>query len=320
MKRPSLPLPTWTEGRERLRLFGFPLIENIRTFSRATHVSEGLLWRLCRSTSDYYRTVIHEVSSDKSRTLHCPDRRLALVQRWILRRILDRLSPAPYATAYVPEKNIAHHLSPHLGNLYLLVIDIENFFPSIRFDQVRNVFDVIGFPSSGANLLSYICTLDHRLPEGAVTSPSLSNLVFSALDRRIADQASVRNVVYTRYCDDLTFSAEDVRPLLSLRPIIQAMLRKSGFTINKHKTRLGRPGGRRVVCGLAFRGESFGVTRNFKRKVRAMIHNTSLLAPDDESFNRSVRRIRGMASYLHSVDEVRERQLRKYASELGVQL
>ena len=101
------------------------------------------------------------------------------------------------------------NVSPHKTNRYFICIDLEDFFPSISLNRVRKLFLLLGYSTRAVNILTRLCTCGEGLPQGAVTSPAISNLVVSKLDRRIGGYTSRRNIAYTRYADDITISCNN---------------------------------------------------------------------------------------------------------------
>src|SRR5262249_4414324 len=103
-------------------------------------------------------------------------------------------------------KSIVHNAAPHVGQRVLVKMDIVDFFPSIKAARVDAYFRRIGWNAEAAALLVRLCTHQDGLPQGAPTSPRLSNLTLFRFDARVADQVKGRKGVYTRYADDITIS------------------------------------------------------------------------------------------------------------------
>jgi RNA-directed DNA polymerase len=153
------------------------------------------------------------------------------VQYYILRFILQNQPVSSFATGFVRGKGIVHNARLHAGVPFLLNVDLTNFFGSITLIQAMKEFLKIGFPIATADTLAQLCTYGGSLPQGAPTSPALSNLVFAEVDREISALSLDRRLTYSRYADDLTFS--------SLRPIprlfvaeIDRLLVARGFALN----------------------------------------------------------------------------------------
>jgi retron-type reverse transcriptase len=158
-----------------------------------------------------------------------------------------------------------------LNRAFLWNIDLRDFFPSIRKTNVQEAFLSIGYPVKAALLLSSICCLDGKLPQGAPTSPALANLIFTPIDTQIAELVRKANVVYTRYADDLSFSA--LKPITpDLRRRVMKVITDGGFWINEDKTRLMGPKCCRQVTGLTVNNR-LSIPRQRRRQLRARFHS-----------------------------------------------
>jgi retron-type reverse transcriptase len=172
--------------------------------------------------------------------------------------------------------------------------DLKDFFPTITFPRVRGAFSQLGYSPAAATILALICTESPRrtveyagrvfhvatgpraLPQGACTSPALSNLIARRLDSRLAGISAKLGWQYTRYADDLTFSADrDVEPekrtgylLARIRHIAQ----DEGFFVNEAKTRVLKQSSAMAVTGVIV-NQRAGVRRRDVRRLRAILHN-----------------------------------------------
>jgi retron-type reverse transcriptase len=259
-----------------------------------------------------------------SRTIDAPGENLKALQRKILHKLLNPLSPHPAATGFVPGHSIVDNARPHVGRGVVINLDLADFFPSVAARHVEQIFRAMNWDAEAATILARICTLDGRLPQGAPTSPALSNLVCRRLDARLSALAEHFNGHYTRYADDLTFSfaafgrnkrrhpkpkgqpsrrKEDgvTRRLLAwIKEIIQA----EGFRIQmKKKVRVQRPHQRQTATGLVV-NEAVNLPRATRRLIRAMQHRERLgqLEP------AGVRRLRGLEAFARMVEEQRTEQ------------
>ena len=151
-----------------------------------------------------------------TRLITAPDLRLKTMQRRILRRLLGRLRAHPAATGFEKGRSIVTNASYHVGADVVLRMDIKEFFASTSAERVRAYFYRIGWNQKATDLLIELCTHEGGLPQGAPTSPRLSNLVNVPLDARLDRFAHSIGAHYTRYADDMTFSysAEEARQRL----------------------------------------------------------------------------------------------------------
>lgn len=144
--------------------------------------------------------------SGKPRHIAAPNPELKKLQRKILRRLLARLAVHPQATGFQPGISFVDNARCHQSQTVVIKVDLVDFFPSIQRQSIEKYFRAIGWNRKTARLLAELTTYRDVLPQGAPTSPRLSNLVNYLLDARLAGLASKYQSVYTRYADDITFS------------------------------------------------------------------------------------------------------------------
>jgi hypothetical protein len=150
-------------------------------------------------------------------------------------------------------------------------MDLADFFPSITLRRVISVFRRFGYPPNVAFYLARLCCLNDRLPQGAATSPTLSNIISFRLDARLAGLAKVCGLVYTRYADDLTFSGNSIT--IKFATIVDEIAQEEGFAVRHEKTHLCRSHGKRIVTGLSVAGSKLAVPREYKRELRQDLHH-----------------------------------------------
>ena len=199
------------------------------------------------------------------RELNIPALELKVIQRWILDNILEKMKVSSYATGFCKNKSIICNAKLHTGKQCVLNIDIENFFSSTPFEKVFRLFVYYGYTKEVAFLLSRICTYENVLPQGAPTSPYLSNIVNLKLDKRLALLATKYNANYSRYADDLTFSSNS--DLKTLIPVVYKILIDEGYQHNRKKTRIQYKGQRQEVTGLIVNDNNVRVNKSYKRKL-----------------------------------------------------
>ncbi len=109
-----------------------------------------------------------------------------------------------------------------MGKAVVLKMDLRNFFPTTTAARVERYFRIAGWSKEASALLTRLCTYEGALPQGAPTSPRLSNLVNHPMDARLAALAAASGAVYTRYADDMTFSLDE-----STAPAARAIRKRS---------------------------------------------------------------------------------------------
>jgi len=167
-----------------------------------------------------------------------------------------------------------------------------------------------------AHVLTSLCTCNGRLPQGAVTSPALSNIVCLRLDRRISGYTGKRNIVYTRYADDMTFSSMNPNRLIGAKRMVQHIVTEEGFNLNECKTRYMGPRQRRRVTGLVIGDNSIGVGKRRKRRLRAALHRLAAGNLVNEEREALGRHLVGWLAFLRDVDRKGYGQLRVYGDRL----
>ncbi len=247
-----------------------PFIYDTYQLSTLLEIDRKLLFKMAKKHNLYYHDISIKKSDGTSRQINAPTTRLKYIQKRILGEILSHFPVSKYATAYKKGVAITENANPHRKKKYLLKMDLEDFFGSITFIQVyRNVFNTRYFPKQIGTMLTEICTKDDVLPQGAPTSPMLSNLVMRHFDDTIGDWCMQRGISYTRYSDDMTFSG-DV-PLYFVYEKVSRMLDNMGFSINEKKTHFITNASRQTVTGLTV-NDDVRIPVDYKRKLRQEVY------------------------------------------------
>jgi RNA-directed DNA polymerase len=209
------------------------------------------------------------------RKIMAPVQRLKRVQRQILRRVLGGLSTHPCATGFARGHSIVSNALPHVGKAAIIRMDLKDFFPSTPADRVNRYFRFCGWNAEAAALLTTICTYKDALPQGAPTSPKLSNLLNQRLDARLSRLAHRLGATYTRYADDITYSLDEdtagaIRKLVHLTALVA---RQEGYLVHRReKLYVRRRKDRQVVTGLVV-NERINLPRDKRRWLRAVEHH-----------------------------------------------
>lgn len=221
-----------------------------------------------------YRTAKIPKRNGTSRTLHIPDDETRRLQRAVLHVILARLRAHPAAVGFERDKSIVDNARRHTKRQVVIKLDVVDFFPRTTTERVEAYFRRVGWNRAAAGILARFTTWEGGLPQGAPTSPRLSNLVNYGLDVRLAGFAKKRKGHYTRYADDITFSFPKDYPR-RVRGVVQLtrrVLRHYGYKLNERKTRILRRHQRQVVTGLVV-NDRVGLPRELRRKLRAARHH-----------------------------------------------
>ncbi len=215
-------------------------------------------------------TVFWITGEKRSREITAPSRKLKLRQRWILDEILEKEPVGACCHGFVKGRSIVTNAGEHIGKKQILVMDIKDFFPSIKELQILKIFRDMGYSASAAARLADICCYEGELPQGAPTSPYLANLRCRELDSRLEEIALQYGLTYTRYADDMTFSGDRELDFLTL--LVERELVQYGFASNCVKTRIYRENDRKIVTGLLVKEDGLRIPKQFKRKLKQEIY------------------------------------------------
>lgn len=260
------------------------------------------------------------------RWISIPAPPLMAVQQWINQNILNRVVPHSAAFAYVPKRRLVQHAQRHCGADWLVKVDIKDFFSNISERQVFDVFMKLGYPKLLSFEMARICTRvtpkrqgarwvqsegGHTIPEysskyigslpqGAPTSPALSNLVCIDLDNELAALALSRSATYSRYADDLCFSLTTGSRLTAfdLKREISKVLWKHGFSDNPKKTRIIPPGARKVLTGLNVNADVPTIPKEVRDQIRMHLHYAMKHGIPDHCKERGFRSVIGFKNHL----------------------
>ena len=247
-------------------------------------VSCGALNHLVNHIQDAYHPVMIPKHSGGFRHLLIPNARLLACQKQINRNFLSHFPVSTFATAYRKGGSALRNAEPHVGRKYLLKLDITDFFGSISFEQVLcSAFNTCYVSKQVGYLLTSLCCKNDVLPQGSPTSPALSNIVMRRFDDQIGLWCSQRQITYTRYCDDMTFSSD--RPLYGAYQKVKKMLFEMGFELNESKTHFISNADRQTVTGLVV-NEKTSIPNDYKRALRQEVHYALKFGAEDSVIRR----------------------------------
>ncbi len=249
----------------------------------------------------YVRFAVKKKSGGE-RVLSSPHKKLKAIQRWLLAEVLNKIPLEDPAHGFVPTRSIVTNATPHVGMQFVVNLDLKDFFPSIGFKRVRHAFRRVGYSGAVSTVFALLCCECPRqpvtfngeryevatgplgLPQGAPTSPALSNLVCRKLDKRLAGFAKKLGLNYTRYADDLTFSgpAELAARIGYILATVRHVAAEEGFTVNEKKTRVMRPNRAMEVTGVVVNAKP-SVQRDELRRLRAILHRAKTEGLDKQN-------------------------------------
>jgi len=229
-------------------------------------ISAKTLYSVSHRINRHYRPVSLPKGNGEYRELHVPDRLLKTIQRRINDKLLSLEEISPYAKAYKPSGSTKANAAPHVGKPILLKLDIRHFFDHLYYPLVKDkAFPAERYSEQNRILLALLCVYKDALPQGAPTSPTISNIIMRDFDNNVGSWCAQKKIAYTRYCDDMTFSGDfDPKPVIDL---VKSELKKLGLFINTKKTVVVRRGQKQIVTGIVV-NEKKSVPTEYKAKLR----------------------------------------------------
>lgn len=314
----QLNLPVWNEAKDLAAFLG---------------ISLGQLAWLCYhrevAPTDHYSHFSIPKRSGGTRAISAPRPYLKAAQHAILHNLLIHIPVHQNAAAFLPRKHIGDNAAQHAhteagGPNVVLRVDLKDFFPSITFNRIAGVFASLGYNQGISTLLALICTESPRVeatfdgqkshvalgerfvPQGAPTSPALTNLLCRRLDARLSGMAAHFGFVYTRYADDLVFSSSqnEAQVILLQRGVLK-VLDSEGFIVNPDKIAVMRRGARQSVTGLVVNGtQGARISRRDLKRFRAVLHDIEQNGAEvvsDKMGKSALSYARGYLAFVHMV-------------------
>lgn len=275
-------------------LFG-PGFSSLDGFCQLLKVDQNkLLNFLYQRKSSHYVSFSILKKNKTHRTIKAPKRVMKTIQHALLPHLEKFYSPKSSSHGFVKGRNVKTNAQIHARKRYVFNIDLKDFFESIHFGRVRNLFMAHPFnaPHNVATVMAQICCSDGRLAQGAPTSPLISNMICRKLDSQLQALAKSGKCHFTRYADDITFSftstakhlpkdiveiSEDGRAIPGRE--LEEIIKSNGFIINSEKTRLQHRTQRQMVTGLVV-NDIPNVTREFIRLTSSMINALKRYGPE----------------------------------------
>lgn len=275
------------------------LSDKLRTTSElaeALGVSRRHLVYLTYGSGRRYHNIGIKKRRGGIRTISQPSDGLKEVQRRLARVLEVEYRPGRCVTGFTKGQSIARNAGIHVACRWVLNVDLKDFFPSIHFGRVRGLLMAppYGVPAPVATVVAQLCCNEGRLlPQGAPTSPILSNMLCAKLDAELTRLARRYRVSYTRYGDDLSFSSNDAffpaglarrageggASLTEVGENLEAIVKANGFEINATKVRLQRSDERQIVTGIIV-NEFPNISKSLRSRIRAMLHAWKVYGPD----------------------------------------
>lgn len=320
----------------RLSSAGLPILHDAVALAAAMGITLGKLRflsfnRKVAEVSHYKRFYLPKKSGGR-RLISAPMPQLKAAQYWILENILYKVTNSEAAHGFVPGRSIVTNATHHVGKDIVINIDLRDFFPTIVYKRVKGMFCKLGYSEQVATVLALLCTepevdqvaLDGKeyfvantsrhLPQGAPCSPAITNIICYKLDKRFEGLARKFGYTYTRYADDMTFSAtgEGADKAGQLLWSVKKVVKEEGFIIHPDKLKVMRNGDKKEVTGIVV-NEKLSLDRETLRKFRALLHQISVSGLSNKKWGNGniVSSMEGYINYVLMVKPEAGKQLKE---------
>lgn len=200
---------------------------------------------------------------------------MRIAQYQILTRILSKVEMPEYIYAFEKKRSVPMMAAKHVDKDVVISVDLKDYFPSIKQERIVEIFGLLGFGEMAARTLSELCTYKAFVPQGALTSPKLSNIVtgmtFGPILKEYCDSIGV---TLTIYADDITVSLNEATPELvaEIQDKIQSTVNSFGFRVNFDKQKVMYRSVRQYVCGVVVNKKTNPIKAE-RLRLRATVYN-----------------------------------------------
>jgi len=313
---------------EKLGRYALPVLHKAPDLAEAMGISIGQLRFLAYnkkiSKCSHYKQFFMPKKSGGKRLISAPMPRLKSAQYWVLSNILYKVPVHNSAHGFKPEHSIVSNAAPHVKQDVVINFDFQDFFPTVTFRRVKGVFTNLGYSEHIATILAALCTEAHTekvvldnetyyvamgeryLPQGAPTSPALTNILCYKLDARLLGAAQKLGFNYSRYADDLSFSASGDAAKNNVKTLlwqVKKITAAENFVLHPDKLRIMRKHKRQEVTGIVV-NEHLSVDRKTLRRFRALLHQIEQTGLKGKTWGTGanlVASIRGYAQFVAMV-------------------
>lgn len=333
------------EKREqRLASNGIPALNTIDELAAFFEIDiSKLRWLSYHRNADtgtHYKRFTIPKADGSERTICAPKPLLKTCQRAVYHKVLEKLPIHGAAHGFVPGRSIATHAQVHAGAKVVIKLDVKDFFPTLALPRIKGLFRKIGYPEQVATVMALICTeaprqeVEHEgkiyhvalgarsLPQGAPTSPTLTNLICVRMDRRLTGLARKFGWRYSRYADDIAFSwhSDEAPSIQAILKFGQKIIEDEGFQVHPKKLRVLRTKSRQILTGLVVnpvpgdKPAQARVPRKLVRQIRAAIYNHQQGKATKPG--ETLEQLRGLAAFVHQSDPIKGQRFLSQIKEL----
>lgn len=336
----SAGLNNTESDNDTLKKYNLPIFNDVNDLAKAMELSLAdirylLYHRKVSKTSNYHTFTIPKKSGG-TRTISAPKSKLKNLQHWVLNNILNLIPIGDDAHGFIARKSICTNAQPHIGKDIVINVDLKNFFPTITYKRVKGLFSKLGYSEQLATIFALICTeipcdkvemdgveyfvqkAERVLPQGSPASPTISNLIAFRLDKKIKGLASKLNFTYTRYADDMTFSAssENEKQIARFLFFLDKIVKSEGLTVNTDKTSIMRKSRQQRVTGIVV-NEKLNIPRNDIRRFRALLHNIEQNGWQNQNWRGSDNLSASVKGYISFIKMVNPLKASKFEQQLA---
>ena len=244
-----------------------------------------------------YITFSVDKKNGGKRNISAPNKNIKILQQKLNQVLQSVYHPKPSVHGFVEGKSVKTNAQQHVERRWVFNVDLKDFFPCINFGRVRGMFMArpYGLPEKVATVIAHLCCFQGVLPQGAPTSPVVSNMICAKMDSQLQELARMSRSTYTRYSDDITFSTTrwkfpntivmlNEENQVCVGDTLGQVITDNGFCINEEKVWLRGQHRRQVVTGVTV-NDFPNLPRGFTNQIRAMLHAWSrhkLVAAENE--------------------------------------
>lgn len=313
---------------DRLKQQDLPLLTTAEDIAKSMGISLSELRFLSfarkNSTVSHYKRFKVAKKTGGYRLISAPMPKLKKAQTWILEEILNKVSVHDNAHGCVIKKSIKTNAIPHVGQDVVINQDFKNFFPSVTYNRIKGVFKAIGYSDQVATIFSLLCSepkiLDvsvlgenyfsqrgvRFLPQGSPCSPAITNILCKNLDYRLSGLANKYDFNYTRYVDDITFSAKRTHfnKITAILKYSKSIVEEENFVLHPDKLRIMKRGERQEVTGVVVNDKP-NINKKTLKKFRALLFQVEKDGIEGKTWNKNdnlLAQIDGYANFIYQIN------------------
>lgn len=235
------------------------------------------------------------------RPIRAPKAELKNIQRAILKNILSDIELPFCCYGFSKSKSIVDNAEVHSKNQFLLNLDLKDFFPTVHYKKIQQIFLDLGLSNEISDILCGLTTYEYRLPQGAPTSPFLASFALLNLDYRLMKLAELNYLTYTRYFDDISFSGD--KRIVALEKDIMRIIKEEGYSVKIQKRKLFIKGDIKEVNGILITGKKLSL-KNTEELLNYVsdINQYGISRLQTDNLEKEKQSIKGKIAFLKRID------------------